>query len=339
MNIFLFYESRNYNFIMKENQKKFPILVKANHKLAYSISICLLQAGHPVTVLTENISGAQAAIDAYLEDLAIYKNYRFDRVDLLLIEDFDNSMDYELAIAVTDENLPDKRATIALLEKNLSANCLIAINTESISLMNLQEYSINPERIIGANWADPAHTTQFLELISNDKNNKEKVDILFELAKSSWKKDPYIITCESSIRSRLFCSMAREAFYLVENGYASVEDIDRACRNDPGYYLPFAGNFRYIDLMGTAGYGIVMEDLNPELSKAKSTPDFFKEIIEQGGLGMGNKKGFYTYNAEEVQKFDEQSRQFSYQIEQIISKYPFNYMKENSNGGSMNGDL
>ncbi|MGH2645825.1 MAG: 3-hydroxyacyl-CoA dehydrogenase family protein, partial [Chitinophagaceae bacterium] len=120
----------------------------------------------------------------------------------------------------------------------------------------------------------------------------------------------------------------------------SVEDIDRACRNDAGYYLPFAGNCRYMDLMGTYAYGMVMQELNPDLSKDGEVAPFFKRIVEQGGMGMQNGNGFYQYDANEAKKWDQKFRRFSYQIEKIISKYPFNYKKEicstdqtiNSNG-------
>lgn len=119
--------------------------------------------------------------------------------------------------------------------------------------------------------------------------------------------------------------MIREAFYLVENGYVSVEGIDRGCRNDAGYYMPFAGNFRYMDLMGTFIYGLVMQDLNPELSKSRHIPHFFQELIQKGNLGMDSGKGFYDYQDGEPENWDALLQQFSYQISDLISKYPFNY--------------
>lgn len=36
-------------------------------------------------------------------------------------------------------------------------------------------------------------------------------------------------------------SMYREAFYLVENSYATIEDVDRACRNNAGCWLTLVG--------------------------------------------------------------------------------------------------
>ncbi|HRP56998.1 3-hydroxyacyl-CoA dehydrogenase family protein, partial [Agriterribacter sp.] len=171
--------------------------------------------------------------------------------------------------------------------------------------------------------------TYFMEIIANAKNDGALVRQLDKEARTYWGKDPYIITGELGIRAKMIAAMAREAFYLVENGYASVEDIDRACRNDPGYYLPFAGNFRYIDLMGGAGaYGRVMQDLNPELSKSREVPAFFLNAARQAGVSAENNKGLYEYPEGEMEQWEETFREFSYRIKQIIDKYPFAYTKE-----------
>jgi 3-hydroxybutyryl-CoA dehydrogenase len=205
----------------------------------------------------------------------------------------------------------------------------IAINTESLPLSDIQQDAKNPQRIIGANWVEPAHTTYFLEIISNQANPEALVKKFSAMAQQYWNKDPYVLKTGYSIRSRMMSALIREAFYLVENGFVSFEDVDRACRNDAGYYLPFAGNFRYMDLMGTFIYGLVMKDMNPDLSKDRHIPAFFNEIIDSGGRGMENNKGFYEYKNGDVEKWKERSRVFSYQIHEIIDKYPFKYLEKN----------
>ena len=116
-------------------------------------------------------------------------------------------------------------------------------------------------------------------------------------------------------------AMMREGIHLVENGYATIEDIDRACRNDAGYYLPFAGNFRYMDLMGAYMYGVVMQDLNPELSKNKHIPEFCRKLFQSGAEGMRDGKGFYEYEEGEAEEWEKKFRKFSYEIKDVISKY------------------
>lgn len=301
------------------------ILVAGYGKLAYCVVVCLLQAGHPVVLYTDYKEEAKRRIGIHLNDLKEQKCHVPEPIDLQITENFENRISNKLAIIITGEREDKKKRLIKELEQRSSPETIIAINTESISLETLQQHSRVPEKIIGLNWTEPAHTTSFLEIISNDIVDQKYIDDLLYLAKKYWSKDPYVVSGNYGIRSKMISAMAREAFYLVENGYASVEDIDRACRNDAGYYLPFAGNCRYMDLMGTYIYGIVMKDLNPDLDQDKKIPVFFDDILEKGGKGMENGNGFYPYKDEDVKKWDDTFRKFSYQIKQLMDKYPFSY--------------
>lgn len=307
--------------------KNGKILVTGQSKLSFSVVVCLLQAGNRVSLFTDDIANAKKQIDIHIEAIKKSNAKDFDINFLNIIESLNKKSDYELAIAITDENLEEKKSLIKQIEEYLDESSLIAINTESFSLDNIQEEATNSARIIGLNWVEPAHTTYFLEIITNEKNNALQVDDLCNTARISWNKDPYVIKNAISVRSRLFGAMAREAFYLIENGYASVNDIDRACRNDAGYYLPFAGNFRYMDLMGTLSYSEVMKKLNAELSNETGVPKTLNDIVTDGGLGMENNKGFYSYNNGDTKDWEKLFTNFSYKIKDIIEKYPFNYNK------------
>lgn len=299
-----------------------PVLIVGSGDLAAGIAMCLLNAGHQVNVCTGNVAAFEQLLKKYIVSQkkdTVLNNLNIDT-------ELQISNDCKLVIAVTGEDEEIKRQLIKKLESLITKDAVLAINTESIDLARLQKVCTHPSRLIGLNWTEPAHTTFFLEIISSD-DNPGLADEIFILAKSYWSKDPYIVN-QSGIRSRLISAMVREAFFLVDNGYATAGDIDRACRNDPGYYLPFSGNCRYMDLMGTYAYGVVMKDLNPDLSKAKDLPGFLKKILADGGLGMENKKGFYKYSDEEVEKWKDTMEKFSYQIHSIIEKYPFNYNKK-----------
>lgn len=302
-----------------------PVLITGNSKLQYSVCACLLRAGHEVTFFTGGADSDLNTIRNQINDLTIGDDVNYSLLSVTNILDSEGKFD--LAIAVTEENLSQKQKLINLLENHISTTTTICINTESLSLSALQANTINPERIIGLNWVEPAHTTLFLEIITNEISNKNAAQQVLDLAKTSWNKDPYLLVNDYSIRAKMISAMAREAFYLVENGFASVEDVDRACRNDAGYYLPFAGNFRYMDLMGTYAYGIVMKDLNPELSNDQQLPGFFNTILKDGGLGMENNKGFYNYQPRDEAEWQETSKNFSYSIMDVINKYPFNQSK------------
>jgi 3-hydroxybutyryl-CoA dehydrogenase len=296
-----------------------PVAIIGTGDLTYSIVTCFLKALYFVTLSTENKEEAAIYIRSHLPGIA---ENAPGHNNLKIYYTGQNPGDSKLTIALTGEDLGGKRAVIASLEKILDPVAIIAINTESIQLDQIQENAAHPSRIIGLNWTEPAHTTRFLEIITNEQVSSEVKRQIDKMA-TTINKDAYTVD-NSGVRSRLMSAMIREAFYLVEKGYASVEDIDRACRNDAGYYLPFAGNCRYMDLMGTYAYGLVMKDLNPDLSKARELPAFFSKIVENGGQGMKNGEGLYHYTAEEVKNWKKVFNEFSQQIEGIMNKYPFN---------------
>jgi len=307
---------------------KDQVLIAGNGRMVYSMAVCLLQAGHPVTLYTDNVISAREQIQQHLTDLQKWTGKSMVPGVLQIVQEWPYGAALQLAIGITSENLEEKQQCIAGMEQCVSDDAIITINTESIPLRSIQEGARHSARILGVNWVEPVHTTFFLELIINEQCDSRYTSRFYELAKANWKKDPYIIAGDTGIRARLMSAMTREAFYLVDNGYASVEDIDRACRNDAGYYLPFAGNYRYMDLMGTYAYGVVMKELNRELAKEREVPDFFKDIIAAQGNGMINGKGFYTYTPEQAARWGTLFRQFSYQVKEIIERYPFNYKLE-----------
>lgn len=307
---------------MDKYYERLPVLIWGKGKLSHSIAVCMLQAGCWVTMITEDEQAADC-IQQHCNEAYKANGMRIATDRLMIKTKPCDEKKYGVAIIITGEDLSEKKVAICTVERIVGAETIIAINMESVALQELQKSCSQPERLMGLNWTEPAHTTHFLEIITNDITNKVLAANLLNLAKKHWNKDPYLIWGEVSVRAKMLYAMAREAFYLVHNGYASIEDVDRACRNDAGYYLPFAGNFRYMDLMGTYAYGLVMKDLNRELSRSSKAPAFFQEIMGQGGLGMENGFGFYEYDKDAVEKWKEVVGKFSHEVQHIIRKYPF----------------
>ncbi len=303
------------------------VLLIGDNQVTGSIAVDLLKAGFEVLLHTNLRKEIEEIISGHVRDMKTYEDITPDISRLQYVETY--AKEVHIAIAVTAEDAGQKNALLKMLDAQLHKEVVIAVNTESFLLSDLTKGTISPERILGLNWAAPVHTTRFLEIITDERTCTQKATLLKTIGEVRWQKDPYVVQCGYSIRARLMAAITREAFFLVNNGYASVEDIDRANRNDAGYYLPFAGNCRYMDLMGTYAYGLVMKDLNRELSKAAAVPDFFDTLVEQGKLGLETGGGFYSYDEETAAAWREKAAKFSYEIKRIIAKYPFNYLNGN----------
>jgi 3-hydroxybutyryl-CoA dehydrogenase len=106
---------------------------------------------------------------------------------------------------------------------------------------------------------EPSHTTRFLEVICGDQSEVSGGEYLAELSQR-WGKEPTLGIARTSavlLLNRLMYALYREAFYLVENGYATVEDVDRRVSKCSGYWMTLVGPFRWMDLTGVPAYHAV----------------------------------------------------------------------------------
>lgn len=294
------------------------LVVGNNPLLVGSVAVWLAQQHVGVSIWTDSPAAVSRQID---EEVRHTPEPALRSAAPTFVTGPDTLGEYELAIVLTDEDLPTKQHWIALAEQHLVPTALIACNTESFDLDQLTRQARFPERILGANWSYPVPRTFFLEIISGRQTDPACTAQLEQTARQYWRKDPYVVAGGFGVRARLLCAILREGFYLIEHGYAQVEDIDRALRNDAGFYLSFAGNFRYMDLMGLYSYGVVMGELNPTLSTAATTPEFFDRLVERGHAGMESGHGFYPYSEAEVAAWKHLFGRFSTEMEALIHKY------------------
>jgi 3-hydroxybutyryl-CoA dehydrogenase len=161
-----------------------------------------------------------------------------------------------------------------------------------------------------------------MEVICGDQSDIDCAYKIIAIAEG-WGKEPSLLKKDirGFITNRIMYAMLREAFNLVENGYATVEDVDRSLRNDLGYWITFAGPFRFMDLTGIPAYLTVMKDLFPDLSNTAVPPDTMVNLVNAGGKGVSNAHGFYPYTKESAEKWEEQFVEFSYDIRKLAEKY------------------
>lgn len=319
-----------------KEQEKIIIGVVGLGLMGCSISTCLLLAGHPViavAALPVDMEFAESRIRAHLskslEEGMTGERPEYYLENLRLTEDYGFLKPCGLVIECTMENLEIKKSVYQRIESQVSADALVASNTSAIPISILQQQTKCPERFFGLHWAEPSHTTRFLEIICGESSDPAKGEYLYETA-WHWGKEPTLVRKDirGFITNRLMYAMYREAFYLVENGYASVEDVDRACRNNPGYWMTLVGVFRWMDLTGVQSYHTVMKDLFPDLNSSTAVPKLIDDIVKAGGKGVSNAHGFYDYTAEEAKLWEETFKEFSYEIRKLALKYPADVVKK-----------
>lgn len=297
-----------------------------------SIATCILAAGHPVTSLTRDLAKAEEARERILNFLKQLKEEKILKEEpeqvlqrFIITDDYTQLSDCELVVESIVEKLEEKKKVFAELEKVLSPSAIIGSNTSAIPVTILQSGLKHPERLLGIHWGEPAHILRFLEVICGQQSDLQHAEKVMELA-TSWGKEPSLVRKDirGFITNRLMYAMMREAFHLVEKGYATYADIDRACRNDMGYWITFAGPFRFMDLTGVPAYLAVMQDLFPELNNTDKAPAFFEQLVAAGAKGVSNAHGFYPYTEASAEKWEKLFVDFTYDIRKLSEKYPQN---------------
>jgi 3-hydroxybutyryl-CoA dehydrogenase len=295
-----------------------------------SISACLLGAGHKICCIESNPAKLQTAPNRLIKSLkdaysqGLIKILPAQLMKRVTISDKFNVLSTANAVVEsTVEDLVVKREVIARVEEVVSASTLIGSNTSAIPVTELQRNANHPERIIGLHWAEPANITRFMEIICGEKTSRKTARLAEDLARR-WGKEPSILRKDirGFITNRIMYAMLREAFYLVESGFATVADVDRSLRNDLGYWITFAGPFRFMDLTGIPAYANVMKDLLPELNCAVEVPKLMQKVVNSGARGVSNAKGFYRYTPAQAKRWEEMFVQFSYQIRKLAGEFP-----------------
>ena len=312
--------------------KKIPVGTVGLGLMGSSIATCILAAGHPVTSLVKDMSEEGPARERVLNHLLQLREEGLLQEDpeglidnLTITDDVALLKDHSIVIESVTEDTSEKKKVYKNLENVLSRDAIIGSNTSAIPVSLLQEGLKYPERLLGIHWGEPAHVTRFMEVICGRQSDIKYAKKILALA-STWNKEPSLLRKDirGFITNRIMYAMLRESFNLVENGYATIEDVDRSLRNDLGYWITFAGPFRFMDLTGIPAYLTVMKDLFPDLDNTNRTPALIENLVSAGAKGVSNAHGFYSYTEESARKWEELFMNFSYEIRKLAEKYPQN---------------
>lgn len=300
-----------------------------------SITACLLMAGHTVIAVAPIPTDVETAEPRVCEHLKMSLKEGLTNqepanllANLIITEAYDFLKDCKLVIECTLEDVEIKKQVYRKIEDVVSVDTIITSNTSAIPISILQKQTSVPARFLGLHWAEPSHTTRFLEIICGDDSDQSLAQWLYELS-HFWGKEPTLVRKDirGFITNRLMYALYREAFYLVENDFASVEDVDRACRNNAGYWMTLVGIFRWMDLTGVPAYHNVLKDLFPTLCNQTGVPKLIDDLVKKGAKGVSNAHGFYEYTPEEALLWKETFEEFSYEIRRLALKYPADVVK------------
>jgi len=180
---------------------------------------------------------------------------------------------------------------------------ILTTNTSGLSISRIAESVHMPERFCGMHWVNPPHIIPLVEIIAGDKTNEDTLETVKGLALHIERK-PVMVKKDINgfILNRLQYAILREAFYIVENGVASIEDVDNVMKYGLGRRYACIGPFETIDFGGIDTFFNVGSYMFRELSNSKEVSKLLIDLYEEGAYGVKTGKGFYDYSGDKSRK-------------------------------------
>ena len=299
--------------------------------LGRGIATCLL--GHGLHVVGHALSDAdhqkarqhiEKGIDELIEHDSFDPQLRTEwKSRYLEVQSLEPFKDCQLVIESISEDLAAKQLLFEQIEQVIDPKTPIASNTSALPITLLQSQRKHPERFIGMHWAEPAHATGFLELISGEQTSAETLQAVFEFGKRIG-KDPSIVSKDvpGFLVNRMGYALYREALALLESGVADAETIDRSFRNACGLWATMCGPLRWIDLTGgPEAYAKAMAPVLPSLNNQTNVPQTIQQLADQGARGIINGHGFFEYTEEEAEAWRTRYRDHAWLVSKLMRRY------------------
>ena len=201
----------------------------------------------------------------------------------------------EMVIEAVFEDEEVKAGVFAALDEVLAPDCLIASNTSSISITVLSSYVGERRRafFLGTHFFSPVARMKLVEVIPGLDTAEETVAAVTAVCEEAGKTPVPIKDVVGFAVNRLIHIFWIEAMRLVEEGVATPEDIDTACKLGMG--LP-VGPFRLMDAV-TNNLSLDVQEILHEAYGPRFMPrPLLKQMVKAGYNGRSAGKGWYRYD-------------------------------------------
>ena len=209
--------------------------------------------------------------------------------------DMNLAEDCDLVVEAAIENMKIKKEIFAELDKICKPETILASNTSSLSITEVASATNRPEKVIGMHFFNPAPVMKLVEIIRGMATSQETFDFVKGLSLAIGKEPVEVAEAPGFVVNRILIPMINEASFILQEGIASVEDIDTAMKFGANHPM---GPLALGDLIGLDVCLAIMDVLYNETGdnkyRASST---LRKYVRAGWLGRKSGRGFYNYNA------------------------------------------
>lgn len=209
--------------------------------------------------------------------------------------DMNLAADCDLVVEAAIENMKIKKEIFAELDKICKPETILASNTSSLSITEVASATNRPEKVIGMHFFNPAPVMKLVEIIRGMATSQETFDAVKELSVAIGKEPVEVEEAPGFVVNRILIPMINEASFILQEGIASVEDIDTSMKYGANHPM---GPLALGDLIGLDVCLAIMDVLYNETGDTKyRSSSILRKYVRAGWLGRKSGRGFYNYNA------------------------------------------
>ena len=260
-------------------------------------------SGHDVVLRDVTEEALQKARDAVAKSLARFVSkgsLEQSAADEALARittttDLDAVASADLVVEAAFESLEVKQQIFRELDRVCRDGAVLATNTSAIPITSIAGVTGRPEAVVGTHFFSPVPMMALCELVRGFRTSDATLATARAFAEGVGKTCVVVNRDVAGfVTTRLICALAMEAVRLVENGVATAEDIDTACRLGFGHAMgPLATtDLTGVDILRDASMNIYTDTADEKFFP----PETLSRMVAAGDLGRKSGKGFYAYD-------------------------------------------
>jgi 3-hydroxybutyryl-CoA dehydrogenase len=216
------------------------------------------------------------------------------RARMTITADLENAVrGADLVIECIFENKEEKIALFKKLDEMVGEDVILVTNSSYMPSSEFAGAVRNPARLANLHYFNPALVMQLTEVVQGPHTSPETVEALMDFSRKTGKSPIHIKKeIDGFVANRILRAVRNEAYYLVEQGVATAQEIDIAVEKGLNYPM---GPFRLQDLTGLDLALQIAQNIYDETGRKPVGYDLIKKKVEAGELGRKSGTGWYEY--------------------------------------------